>query len=378
MNILRKMLLVILAGLLPLFLFSLAIDSGIIKTAGSSAPIKKVLNDSGIYNSLISGLLDQAKTSGGDQGGGTSLTDQGVKAAAEKTFTPQFLQSTTEKILDSVFAWLDGKTLIPDYKIDVSGLKGTFAMEVAKTAEARAATLPACPPGLSGGSSFDAFSATCLPKGLTAAQAAIQVQNDINSGDGFIKDTLLSADSVKTSGSNQSVFVDQLKNAPKAYQNIKKTPIILAVLALITTLGIVFLSSSRVAGLRRAGIVFLIVGFLLLVFAWGLNYGINQKALPNLNMDNKVLQEKVRNLVSDVVASVDKTYWIFGASYAGLGVVAIGGSKFIHKRRGLPDKKEGEQTPAEPAEPARHEQPRKTAPIETPAAKPAKKNIKIQ
>src|SRR5438105_11091285 len=101
MNIMRKMLVVFLAGLLPVFLFALAIDTGIIKTAGSSAPIKKILADSGIYNSLISSALDQSKTTGGDQGGGISLTDPLVKQAAENTFTPQYLQQNTEKALDS-------------------------------------------------------------------------------------------------------------------------------------------------------------------------------------------------------------------------------------------------------------------------------------
>lgn len=343
MNILRKMLLVILAGLLPLFLWTLAIDVGILKTAGSSAPIKKILSDSGIYGSVVSGVLDQAKTSGGDQGGGVSLTDPAIKQAAENTFTPQFLQTNTEKVLDSIFVWLNGKTPIPDFKIDVTGLKSTFATEAGKAAQQRAATLPVCPSGLSGSAdNFDAFSATCLPRGLTPALVATQVKNDINSGQGFIKDPVISADSIKGETdcpaggqcTNKSVFENQYKNAPRAYQEIKKTPIVLGILALLTTLGIVFLSSSRAAGLRRAGIVFLIIGSLLLVFAWGLNWGINQKALPKMNLDNKVLQEKVKNLISDVVASVDKTFYIFGGAYAGLGLAAIGSSMFLGRRNG--------------------------------------------
>jgi hypothetical protein len=370
MNILRKMLLVFLAGLLPLFLFTLAIDAGVIKTAGSSAPIKKILADSGIYDSIISGALDQAKTSGGDQGGGVSLTDPAVKQAAENTFTPQFLQQNSEKILDSVFVWLDGKTTVPDFQIDLLSLKSTFAVEAAKAAQSRAATLPACPAGVSGGGdSFDAFSATCLPKGLTPATVAAQVQNDITSGQGFIKDPVITADTVKSSGSSQSVFTDQLKNVPKAYQKVKKTPIILGILSLLAAVGIVFLSSSRAKGLRRVGITLVSIGVLLLFFAWALNYGVNQKALPKLNLDNKVLQEKVRTLVSDVTQSIDKTYWMVGGVYAGLGALAIAGSMFIHKRR-------GGQTQVESAH---HEAPSEDVPEEAPAAEPyKKKNIKIQ
>ncbi|MEK7562000.1 MAG: hypothetical protein AAB541_04025 [Patescibacteria group bacterium] len=374
MSILRKMLVVFLAGLLPFFLFSLAIDAGIIKTAGSSAPIKKILADSGIYNTLISGALDQAKTSGGDQGGGVSLTDTAVKQAAENTFTPQFLQQNTEEFLDSIFVWLNGKTPVPDFQIDVTSLKATFAAEAAKVAETKAATLPVCPTGLSGGAdSFDVFSATCLPRGLTPAAVATQVQSGIASGEGFIKDPAISADTLKASGSDQSIFADQLKDAPMAYQRIKKTPFILGILALLTTLGIVFLSPSRIRGLRRAGIVFLVVGFVLLAFAWALNWGINQKALPKLSLDNKVLQEKIRTLVSDITANIDKTYYIFGGAYAALGALAIAEPMFMHKRRSLSAGRQGEHL--QPEQPAHHE----AHNVDTPTAKPhQKKPPKIQ
>lgn len=381
MNVLRKILLVFLAGLLPFFLFALAIDVGIIKTAGSSTPIKKVLADSGIYNSVVSGALDQAKTSGGDEGGGVSLTDPAIKQAAENTFTPQFLQTNTEKFLDSIFVWLDGKTPVPDFKIDLSSLKSTFAVEAGKAAQQRAATLAVCPTGLSGGSdNFDAFSATCLPKELTPAQVATQVQNDINSGEGFIKDPVLSADTLKSQGSNQSVFADQLKDAPKAYQNVKKTPMVLAILALVTTLGIVFLSSSRARGLRRVGIVYLLEGFVVLVFAWGLNYGINQKALPKMNMDNKVLQEKIRTLVSDLTANIDKTYWTFGGVYAALGLAAVGGAILMNRGNGSRAKAdlEGEGRTKEDRIDLK-EPDKPTTFDEKPAAEPPKKKIiKIQ
>ncbi len=365
MNILRKTSLVLLVSLLSLFLFTFAIDTGIIKTAGSSAPIKKILSDSGIYSSVVSGLLDQAKTSGGDQGGGISLTDPSVKQSAENIFTPQFLQQNTEKILDSVFVWLNGKTVMPDFQIDLSGIKSQFAVEIGKLAEQQAASLPACTTTPSG--SFDAFTATCLPRNLTAAQAGTLAQNDINSGQGFLKDPIITASSVKVSGSNQSIFVDQLTNMPKVYQKVKATPVILGILSLLTALGVVFLSASRTKGLRRVGITLLAIGILLLILAWGLNWGVNQKALPELDMDNKVLQEKVRTLVSDITSTVDKTYWIFGGVYAGLGVLAIAGSMFISRRGGHQEKE---------ATTVHREPPANDSPVTT--QPPKKKPIKIQ
>lgn len=359
--------LVLLGALLPLFLFTLAIDSGIIRTAGSSASIKKILADSDIYSSIVSSTLDQAKTSGGE-GEGISLTDPNIKTIAEKTFTPQFLQENTEKVLDSVFLWLDGKTKIPDFKLDLSGLKDSFAVEAAKATETRAATLPVCPAGLSGSAdSYEPFSATCLPNGMTPASMAEQIRASLSQAEGYLEDPVITADQVKLGNSNQSVFADQLKDIPNYYQQVKKTPLYLAILSLLTALGIVFLSTSRTRGLRRVGITLTSIGVLLLIFAYALDWGLNKKALPQMNLENKVLQEKLKTLASDITASVNKTYYTLGGVYAGLGVLAIGLPLFINKRR--------EHMPQEPAH---HEVPASEPPVDKPLPPKKRTPPKIQ
>lgn len=368
MNILRKMLLVFLGALLPFFLFALAIDTGIIRTAGSSENIKKILADSGIYDSIISSALDQAKSEVGDQDG-VNLSDQAVKTIAEKTFTPQFLKENTEQVLDTIYLWLDGKTAVPAFRIDLSGLKSTFAAEAAKVAQERAVSLPACPAGLSGSAdNFEPFSATCLPRGMTPALVSDQVKNGLSSGEGFLENPVITADTIKVSGSNQSIFADQLKDVPQNYQKVKKTPFVLAILSLLIALGIVFLSSSRRAGLRRAGIILAVAGTLLLIFAWVLNWGVNQKALPQLKLENKVLQEKMKTLASDITASIDKTFWTFGGAYAVLGTLAIGVPMFIHRRNGhsVHEPAAAEHIPAERQEPEEPE-PRPRPPKKPPA-----------
>ena len=369
MNFLRKMLLVFLGALLPFFLFALAVDTSIIRATGSSDPIKKILANSGIYDSIISSALDQAKSEVGSQDD-VNLSDQTVKTIAERTFTPQFLKENTEQVLDSIYLWLDGKTTLPNFKIDLSSLKTTFAVEAAKVAQERAATLPACPAGLSGSAdNFEPFSATCLPRSLTPALVNDQVKNSLSSGEGFLENPVITADTIKVSGSNQSVFADQLKDVPNYYQQVKKTPIYLAILSLLIALGVIFLSSSRRAGLRRVGIILVIVGTLLLIFAWVLNWGVNQKALPQLELENKVLQEKLKTLASDITANIDKTFWTFGGAYAALGVLAIAVPLFVHRRNGHAVH---EPAPAEhvPAEGHRPEEPEpKPRPPKKPPAK---------
>lgn len=333
MSILRKILVVFLAGLLPFFLLVLAFDITIIRALGSSDSIKKPLADSDIYSVFVPGVLEQIKISD-DGGGGFSFNDPNVKAVAERTFTPQFLQENTEKVLDSVYRWLDSKTSIPDFKIDISSLKDTFIAEAAKVAQERAAGLPACPSGLSGADDFDPFSADCLPRGVTPVLAGAQIKDSLNSSDSFLKDAVVTADTIKSGNSNQSAFADQLKDVPGYYQKAKQTPFYLAILSLLITLGVIFLSVSRTHGLRRVGISLLSVGIVLFISAWALNWGVNQKALPSLKLDNKVLQEKLTTLAKDVTQNLNQTNYLLGGTYVLLGTLAIGVPLLVRRSRG--------------------------------------------
>lgn len=368
MNFARKALIVLLAPLLSFLLFATALDFGIVHTAGHPASVKKIIADSGIYKTAVPAALDQAKTASGN-GGEVSLTDPAVKAAATTTFTPQFLQTTTENVIDSVYRWLDGKTTVPDFNIDLTPQKATFADAIGQAAQTRAATLPRCT-SLPQSSSFDAFSATCLPAGVTAAQAGDEAKASILSGKGFLENPVINAASVKSSGSNQSIFTDKLKNAPHQYQHAKKTPYILAVLAILVGTAIVFLSTNRRRGLRRVGIILAGVGIFMLIFAWALNYGVNQKALPKVKFDNAVMQADLKTLISDVVKAVDKNYWLFGIIYTVLGASAIGGPMLMDKRlKPAHAKASGPETTTQ-----------ETPPSEEPATEPKKptKKVKIQ
>src|SRR4051812_48563018 len=122
MNIIRKLLVASLVTLFSLFLFSAALSGGVNRTVGTSGKVKHILAESGIYDTVLPSVLDQTKqidTSAGE----ISLENPQIKAAAQSAFTPQFIQTSTESVIDSVFDWLNGKTATPQFKIDLSGPK---------------------------------------------------------------------------------------------------------------------------------------------------------------------------------------------------------------------------------------------------------------
>jgi len=357
MQFVRKALLVLLAPLFTLLLYATAVDVGFVRVGTHPSTIKSILAKSGIYNTVVPGLLDQSKEISGS-GGSVSLSDSLVRTAAGQTFTPQLVQQDTEATIDGVYDWLDGKTPLPDFQIDLTSTKAAFAANVAKLAQQQLQTLPVCSSAASV-ENFEPLSASCLPPGVTPASAAATLQSTILSGKGFLDNPVITATSIKSGSSSQSVFADQLKNVPNQYQKVKKTPFLLGLVTIVLGLAIIFLSTARAAGLRRIGWPLLVVGIVLLAFAWAINRVTVHNLAPKISVNNAVLQSSLRTLIVDVEQAVDKSYWWFGGGYAALGLGAIGGAMYIKKHNGskkpaaaTEDSAPAEKPPAAPAKPA--------------------------
>jgi hypothetical protein len=335
MDILKKIALGVLSPLFIVLLFATAFDIGFVRTATHPGTVKKLVAESGIYDSVIPSVLQQTKSIQTDVGT-ISASDPAIQKAANAAISPQFVKQNTERAIDSVYRWLDGTIAQPDFKIDLSGAKTSFADTVATTVSQRLSSLPACTTAqsvaLTAGGQFDAINTPCLPRGVTPEAAAAQVKDGIVGSKDFLDQTNLSAANIKNGGSNQSVFSNQLKQVPKQYQRAKKTPIILSLLTVLSGAGIVFLSSTRRKGLRHIGLNLVVVGVLMLAFSYGLNRTVSTKITPNIKVDNAILQADIRNLATGLTQQIDKNYWFFGGLYTVLGAGGITAAAVFGRR----------------------------------------------
>jgi hypothetical protein len=345
MQNLRRGVVVLLIPLLSLFLFAFAVNLGVVKIITHPATIKKILNDSGLYNSLVGNLLDQSKSiTSGDTT--IPLTNPAIRAAANKAIPSDYVKQNTENFIDSVYAWLEGETQTPDFSVNILSIKTQFANNVANDLTQRLSELPSCTPGTSF-AGFDAFNATCLPRGVTVDQAAATVKDNILNGQGFLDEDTLNADSVKSNDSGQPVFANQLKDAPETYQKVKKSPFILGFMAVLVAAGIIFLGSSKRLGFRKVGLVMFSIGVLILFVAWAMNNA-TDKVINKISLNGTITQQNVRLVVKDVVLEVDKLYWVTGAVYAIVGGSMFAGSIFLFRKDGsLPSHKPSKQEAAE-------------------------------
>jgi hypothetical protein len=366
MQFVRRSLLTIFGAFLPLLLLATAFNFSVFRIIGSPGPVKQILSESGIYNSVVGNALDQAKKSSGGSSE-VSLTDPAIKGAAEDSFNPHVVQDSSDKVIDGVYGWLNGKSSKPDFNVDLSDAKNNFAQKVGQAAKTKAATLPVC---TSMPITTDPFSATCIPPGVTPSQVGEQAKNDVLKGQGFLEHPVVTASSFKSATGNDSVFEGKLKNAPKQYQRAKKAPFILAGLTILAILAIIFLSATRRKGLRHVGITLALVGALMLAIAWGLNRVVSQNIMPKIIVENKVLQSSVRTLATDITHRIDQNYWIFGIAYTSLGLILIISTLLIGRNR---SKKEPSKARTNNPKPNKEPQP-ENRPMQRPPAPPRPKS----
>jgi hypothetical protein len=367
MEFIRKFVLVLVIPLLIVLLYLTAASTAGVTVFTDSVKIKAALTKSQIYQSVVPAVLDEAGeiSAGGQE---VPLGEAVVRQAAEKTFTPQFIQQNTEAVIDSIYVWLNGDSPVPDFAIDLTATKASFATNVADAVEAQLASLPACP---SGGvpDNFDPFTATCLPPGMDPASSAATVEENILSGTGFLDDEVITADSLNMGDEAKSVFADELKQFPDVYQSFKLAPIVIGFLALFLAAAVVLLSASKRKGVQRVGIVLVVVGVILLAVAYDAHRLVGE-VMEKLNLDSQVLEDSLRTLAVELAKEVSKIYWIFGGVYTGLGVLAIVWTIWKRPKGGQPDDDdlEGEgKTPEdrinlkEPDEPAEFVGPRESS-----------------
>ena len=333
MHYVMQAFLVLASGLAAFFLFVTALDASVVRVVGSPEPIKKTLADSGLYDTVISSILQQIEQDASGSGE-VAFGSQIVIDAADSTLSGEYLETTVSGVLDGIYRWLDGSVPVPDFKIDLAEKKEEFAKKVADGVKKHVAALPVCKTASS--SEFDAFSAKCRPANLSASQAAAEVRKQILKSSEFLEDTAITADDLKAAGSDKPYFTEQLKDVPAAYQRFKASPLALGIMAFLALATVILLSSPKLVGLRNAGFILISGGVFLVLLALAINEMVDNKILSQIDLENPVFEQDLRQLLSSIVKRLSNTLLAFGSGYGLLGGISIGSYYFMKHRRSTP------------------------------------------
>jgi hypothetical protein len=266
----RKFGVVVFCLVLFVSLLSLAFSTSSSLAFTHPKKIEKWLSQSGLYGSFVDTAIEQAdKTAGDDQSGGVSLSDAAVKHHAQTAFSPQLIQRNVNLFIDSNYAWLDGKTAKPQFKVDLTSAKASFAERVGNYVRTYLSHLPACTPAQQAKidlSTVDPLTLNCRPTGLDPVAEGKLVAQQMESNGDFLGNTVITADTFGSKGDMQTTpYYVKYASAPQAYKFGKIVPWVAGALTLLSSAAIYFLAARRRKGVKIIGITLATAGIILVL-----------------------------------------------------------------------------------------------------------------
>ncbi len=319
MDVIKKSALGLSASILFILLFVFGLVFGLHRMFSGPETIKSALKDSGVYQSVVGDALKQAQQeqqAKGDNVDQVPVDRPEVQNIIKSAVSPELLQSQTEKVIDSVYAWMQGKTPKLQFAVQLTGVKANLANGVEQYAKEHLATLPVCGPGAQFSGDVDPFNATCLPPGANVNQLAAEAKNQILSGD-FLQDPNISQDTLKTE--NGKTLEQQLHVLPDAYKRANQAVYVIGALALLFSAAVVFLSANWRSGLKKLSIIFIVVGAISAFISWVSSFGISR---ASEFAKDPLQQSGVK--VAQALADDLRSWWMwYGIALVVAGVVTL-------------------------------------------------------
>jgi hypothetical protein len=332
----------------------------------NSHKIETWLDESNLYGAFVQNAINQAEqTAGTDQSGGISLSDTVVEQAAQSSFSSQALQDDVDAFLDSNYAWLQGKTNVPNFKIDLTSAKRSFAERVGNYVTTYLNGLPACTPQQLAAldpQTTDPLTLQCRPSGIDPATEGQQVTSQIEHSSAFLGNPVLTAANINPHGGVQNQgqpYYARFSSLPQAYRANTYLPWIAGVLALLSGAGAILFASRKRKGLKVVGVVLLLDGVVMLLAKLGSDETFHQ-------VENRIfnaatvgqLQKALTTFFHHAEMQIAKTDMWFGVAYLALALVVLIILLSTTQRRIRPAVARLGNLPGRSSEPAERKQPK--------------------
>jgi hypothetical protein len=299
--------------------FALATAITLLIVFGNSDHIKRAFVAANAYARFIPELINNnAKANNSNS---AAFTDPNVQKVIQESFPAETLQTNTEAVIDSTYAWLNGKTAEPDFAVDFTPNINHLADNLSAYAMARLRSLPVCTVQRA---DIDPFTTTCRPILFDYGSEQKALAQSIKSDNGILPKTQFTADDLPKSATGQS-FTDQYAYAPRLFVLLYLAPAVLASLACGSALLIVYFARRKREAVHSVGIniasssIFIILSPLFYIY-------VLPRIFPSLSAENTTGSSAIMGDVAARLAA-DFNNWliIVGVllALAGLGIVTL-------------------------------------------------------
>ena len=366
MHFLRRSAYHSLSVLLFIFLVLAAWTTAATLTFSKPDRLETWLAQSKLYDNFVDNALEQSQDpSTGKTNStiaGVPLSDPQVQQAAKAAFSADTIQKAVDTLIDANYAWLQGKTDVPQFSIDLSRQKDALATNLASYAAERAVGLPRCKTLADVyQAEQDYLAATCIPVTVTPAEVGDAVKEDVATSTDFLANPVLTAQNLSSdtlNGNQQGAqpaqpYYKQLSSLPGTYRWTTRLPWITALLAVLSAAGLVFLASTRRNGTRRLGTLFVSAGAVILLLIFISSAVLHRLQTKLFTTDNVgQLQQSLVDFAHRAQSSLAAVDLWFGIGFIFTGIAIYLLLKFVWPTTQQANAETSESPVAEPPKPS--------------------------
>ena len=351
MHILRKLGLWLTGGFLRFLLLAAAIVGTVVMVFGTSTHIKQVLKDSNVYGTFVDGVIQEIRKNPETKTDASlPINDPIFQQSIKNSFTPEFLQATTENVVDGTYNWLTGKVKQPDFRIDITTQKQQFASSIGDYAVVKLNALPVCTRTqlLQMIGDIDPFNAVCRPANLDVAAQKQKIINDLMTNKDFLNNTAITTDSLQKD-SDGKTFFQQQTIVPELYGWMSLSPYLLIGISILSAGAIVFLHRTKRKGFRTVGFILAETGAFLTIISFLSMWFYQNASQPGGAIDKSLASSSFRPTISKVLESitnlVNSRLMLFGVVYACIGLIIFAVLFFTRPKTKPNDNQKNEKDP---------------------------------
>lgn len=275
--------------------FAFAVSSVI----GDRTTIDSALQESGAYEKAVPLIIDDIVQNSSTTQNQDVLKDPKAREAISSAIKPESVRSTTQSVIDPLYAWLEGKTPTFDFTLDLTTYRDNILANLGTYVEQRAQTLPACTLTQLQTVDFtqNVLDIPCVPPGVTSAQIKDRFTSQVTAQSDFLRDPVITRDElVSQNAAPQTVNPD----IPKVYQNFKNGKWTTLALTIIAVALLIFARHDRRAGARFVGKTLLTAGITLGLSVVG--YYVLFSNLTTSNHAADLVLAVIREITDDIIS----------------------------------------------------------------------------
>lgn len=311
-------------------LLTFSLVTSLVISLSHPTKIEDWLSHSGLYGSVLSSAVNQASTviATNIQPYGISVSRSTIQKIAQKSLTHADLENYTTTFLNANYNWLKGTTSTPEFSIDLTSIKQSFARQMGQYITTRLDNVPVCTATQTttelAGNDFQTLS--CLPASISPTAAGDYATKQLETSKQFIGNNVITAQTLSPdlNAKTSKPYYEQLSQAPTYFQGAEKLPYVIAGLIILCAIGIIFLSANKRKGLRRIAIFCIEIGAILIIitslssiaFAAAKNSIIGQK-------NSQIIEQSILSVINQVELQVNRINDRIGVGYIVFGILLV-------------------------------------------------------